>query len=356
MNILLLIALAPALALATAGPARADGGFLPYPGHEMWEPGQSAFLAYDEANGVESLSILPRFAGEPADFAWIVPVPSLPQVSEAEPELFGELATLTAPPARERDQFWQCTRMYTQPLAGGDQDGGGVEVVDERVVGIYRTITLGAADATALFDSLSTWGFLHDGNREAVTPVLQDYVDDGWYFVAMAVDSAAVAEAGWPYGKAAAAAPGAPYWYYPALQPVTFAFTSPTCVYPLRISRLSTQIENAVTLYVAAEHRVEFPGGSTTYANRLTAAERKALGERYPRAAAAVGDRRFLTRLYRGYAVDDLDADLVLTPAAADTEYLPVRYSGLPLGWLVFAGSVLGWAGWRRRRRTSGAA
>jgi hypothetical protein len=339
-----------ALAVAGAVTARADGGFLPFPGHEIWEPGQTALIAYDEASGAESLSILPRFSGEPADFAWIVPVPALPQVTAAEPALFAELAALTAPPARTRDEFWQCSRQFVEPLAGGDQDDGDVEVVDERVVGIYRTTIIDATDAAALFDSLATWGYLHDSNRAAVTPVLQDYVDDGWYFVAMAVDSAAVADAGWPYGKAAAAAPGAPYWYYPALQPVTFAFTSPTCVYPLRISRLSTQLENAVSLYVATEHRVEFPGCSTSYANRLTAAERAALAERYPRAAAAVGDRRFLTRLYRSYTGDDLDADLVLTPAAADTEYLPVRYSGLPFGWLAFGGSALGWAGWRWRR------
>lgn len=343
-------ALVIGLVVVGAATARADGGFLPYPGYDIWEPGQTALLAYDESTGAESLSILPRFGGEPTDFAWIVPVPSLPQVTESEPALFGELAALTAPPAHERDEFWQCTRQDMQPLAGGDQDNGGVEVVDERVVGIYRTTIIGAADAAALFDSLTAWGYLHAGNREAVTPVLQDYVDDGWYFVAMAVDSAAVANAGWPYGKAAAVAPGAPYWYYPALQPVTFTFTSPTCVYPLRISRLSTQLENTVSLYVAAEHRLEFPGCRTSYANRLTAAERAALAERYPRAAAAVGDRRFLTRLYRGYAADEMDDDLVLTPAAADTEYLPVRYSGLPFGWLAFGGSAFAWLGWRWRR------
>lgn len=343
-------ALALASALAPADRARADGGFVSPFGFPVWEPGQTAFLRHDAATGTEELSILPRFAGEATDFTWLVPVPSLPQVSEADPELFRQLSALTAPAYRSRDSFWDCERRYYD-LAGAEGPAdGGVEVVDDDVIGIYRTLVVAAADAGALVDSLSAWGFLHDGNRELVAPVLADYVDEGWYFVAMSVDSAAVAGAGWPFGKAATS-PEAPYYWHPTLQPMTFRFASTRAVYPLRISQVSTAANNAVSLYVATGHRADHPGLRTLYANRFAPGEHAAAAAAYPVAGAQLEAGQWLTRLYRDYSGPEMVADLVLQPAQTQAEVRAVHYSGLPVWSAAFGGAVAWWAAHRLRRR-----
>lgn len=345
-------AILAALLVSVAGPAplRADGGFMPPYGRDIYEPGQTAYIRYDSATASENLSILPRFTGPATDFAWVVPVPALPTVAEADEELFRELSAMTAPVRRSRDAFWSCKRDYTALAGAGD--GAGVEIIDESLIGIYRTMILGADDADALVDSLTTWGFLHEGNVETVTPLLQDYVADGWYFVTMTIDSTAVASAGYPYGKAATY-PGVPYFYYPALQPVSFTFASPDIIYPLRISRISAYEYSAVTLYVAADHRVDFPTGRTSYANRVSDAEFDAIVRQYPLVGGSLSRGAFLTRLSRSYTPQEMDADIVLARAHDDREFLPVYYSGLPVWTLLFGGSVLWWLRRRLRHRAA---
>jgi hypothetical protein len=338
-----------ALAATGAGSAGADGGYVSPYGFQVWEPGQTAFLSHDAATGIEELSILPRFQGEATDFMWLVPVPSLPEVWATDLELFRQLGVLTAPVYRSRDGFWDCG---SRDYATGDAErtDGGVEIIDDQVIGIYRTLTVAATEAGALTDSLNAWGFLHQGNRAAVVPVLEDYVDEGWYFVAMSVDSATVAGAGRPYGKAATS-PDAPWYWYPTLQPMTFRFASAQAIYPLRISQVSARESSPVSLYVAADHRVDFPGARTLYANRLDAREHAAIVAVYPAAGIRLQAGQWLTRLSRDYTGPEMIADLVLQPATTQTEIRAVHYSGLPVWTTVFGVSV-GW--WVVRRRRSG--
>lgn len=338
------------LALLPAGGVRADGGFVSPYGFPVWEPGQTAFLRHDAATGSEELTILPRFAGTPTDFAWLVPVPSLPEVSEADPELFRQLSALTAPVYRSRDSFWDCGSRYDDVTGAGGPDAGGVEVIDDDVIGIYRTLVVASADAGALVDSLTTWGFLHEDNLAVVAPVLADYVAEGWYFVAMSVDSAAVAGVEWPYGKAADS-PAMPYYWQPALQPMTFRFFSAQPVYPLRISQVSAAGINPVSLYVATDFRADFAGARTMYANRLAPGEHAAIAAAYPVAGAALRPGDWLTRLYRDYTAAAMDADLALEPAASTAEVRVIHYSGLPVWTALFGGSVAWWAVRRLRRR-----
>lgn len=347
--------LAVLFTVSAAAPAVADGGFMPPYGLDIYEPGQTAFIRYDSATATETLSILPKFLGEPTDFAWIVPVPALPTVVEANADLFRQLSTLTQPLYRSRESNRGCEDRYDYVVGDPMSDDGGVEIIDNALIGIYRTMILGSADAGALVDSLTTWGFLHAGNLATVTPLLQQYVDDGWYFVTMSIDSTAVAGAGWPYGKKAAnkeaANKDAPWYHYPSLQPVSITFASADIVYPLRISRISAYEDNAVHLYVAADHRVEFPSGQTAYANRLTDAEFEVISRMYPQLRDELWSGAFLTKLHRSYTPAEMDHDLVLTRASNDTEFLPIRYSGLPVGVLVMGGSVAWWLAFRRRFR-----
>lgn len=349
---ILVACLAGLLGGSTCGTALADGMYVAPWGYEIWEPAQLAFISYDADAGTEELSIMPKFHGDPTDFAWVVPIPALPEVSEADPQLFVELSRLTQPAYRSRDSFWNCEREYLTADYGALEGRDGVEIIDEEVVGIYRTMTLGADDATALMDSLTAWGFLHEGNRDEVEPMIRSYVDRDYYFVTMEVDSASIA--GWygGYGKDRPRPAGkavAPYYSYPSLQPVTFSFASAEIVYPLRISAVSAYEVSSVILYVAADHRMTFDGASTGYANRVTAGELSALRGSYPAVGYQLRAGDFLTKLQRRYTPHEMDADVVLGRAKDDAEYLSVYYSGWPLWSLVFAAATAGWLFLRRR-------
>ena len=325
--------------LSSAAPVLADGGFFSAPEREIWESSQIAFIQL--ADGLEDLKILPGFNGTATDFAWIVPVPAVPELATADPELFYEAATLTQPVYKHRDAEWGCEQ---REYAIMNPDG--VQIISEEVVGMYDTMVLGADNPDALADSLTEWGFLHAENIATVTPVLESYVYKGWVFVAMKVNEATLEEE-LPYLQ--------DYWYG-QMQPIRLTFPSEEMVYPLHISSLSSTYRSEVVIYTVGEHRMTYPGAETWYANKISASELSAISSRFPAVGAELAAGDFLTKLVREYSPSQMSADLVLTPAGADDEFRLVNYSGFPLFNLLLGGSLLGWLGmrwtlWRRKSR-----
>ena len=328
----LLAALTLALTLSTA--ALADG--MPFPPYmyEMYETDQIAFIEHDADAGIEELHILPVFRGNTIEFAWVVPTPSVPVVAESSDDLFWQCASLSAPVYRNRDSFWGCQENYYDAVAlPGNEDG--VTIYSHDLVGIYDVMILGASDAGALADSLTAWGYLHEGNVDDVLPVLEAYVDDGWSFTAMRVDEEALGGEG--------------YWYG-GVRPVKFTFASDEIVYPMRISAQGSDETCDVILYVVTDHRTTFDGARTDYANRLTADELAAVRHQYPVLGAKLVEGDFITKLSRTFTPAEMVEDLVLERASSDEEFKQVVYSGVPvtLGLLVAIG-----VGLRVRRRTS---
>jgi hypothetical protein len=324
-------------ALILGGPAHshADGAYLTPPEYRMVEPVQQALLEYDSATGTERLTIQPGFQGDAAAFVWLVPVPGLPTVAPASRYVFSYLSTLTRPAYRDRDGDWDCFQSPsydTEPYANG-----GVEVISQQLVGYYDALVLGATEAPALFDSLTTWGFLHAGNEAAATAALADYIADGWYFVAMRVDTLALAELeSWNS-------------HYLALDPVQLTFAAAAPVYPMKISALSASDVSEVHLYVAADHRMTFAGADTYYANHIAEADRN-LRQAYPLLAEVLRPGVFLTRLYRGYRAAEMTEDVYLQRAPQDDEFRLVDYGGFPVTGVLLLGPPAGWLVWRRRR------
>lgn len=112
-----LVLTAMGLGAATSG-ARADGKVMPpvLVPQEVAMPDQRALLAWRD--GVETLVIESAFVGKGTDFAWVVPLPSKPEV---EPATRGTLASVAAlmqpgvtPPAAEL--WWLALGL---PLVGG---------------------------------------------------------------------------------------------------------------------------------------------------------------------------------------------------------------------------------------------
>jgi len=325
------------LALAAAAvPARADGGMFPPWGYELYETEQIAVISHDAANARETLRVLPGFRSEASDFAWIVPVPALPQVAVEDVELFRQAGELTRPVWRSRDETWGCSESVAYD--GALDDGNGVDIIDDRIVGIYRTLVLGADDATALADSLTAWGYLHEGNEAAATAVFEGYVARSWYFVAMKIDPEALED--WQMEGG--------YWYG-RLAPVRLDFAADAPVYPLAISALSAAPSSEVILYTIADARLTFPGATTLYANRVSGRELQEIRSAYPAFGALLHADDFVTKLRRSFAPDEMDEDLALAPDQDDREFHQVFYSGVPLTAVLLLGTGL-WLRLRPRR------
>jgi len=323
-------------ALFAAQTARADGCILPPLDGDVSEGSQEAFIAYDPDTRTEDLVLRVGFQGDRRDFAWIVPVPSLPVLEEADVFFFTQCRLLTRPIYRQRDEGLGCRS--TRP--GNDVAPAGVEIYDEQRVGIYQTLTLGASEADALADSLERWGYLHDRNRRETRAALQTYIDRAWYFVAMRVDSTSL-----PFRP-----PG--YIWYGYLQPIRLTFASDEIVYPMRISAISSREEVGLTMYVCAPHRMEFPGAALEYANCFSPAELAEARDDCPLPAAFLDEGRFLTRLHAVFRPSTMGEDLVLRPAASDEEFRQLHYSGWPDHGMLPAGllaAALFLAGWRPR-------
>jgi hypothetical protein len=354
------VLLAACSILLFPGTVLADGMFIAPPGSFMYEPAQQAILEWDAEEQQETLTILPSFYGDARSFAWLVPTPTLPTVEAASSQLFWEIDQVTATVRRHRDGEWNCWGENRDYLVGADQTNEGVNIINESLVGYYRTLILHADDAQVLQDSLITWGFLHEQNQEEVVASLAHYVDQSWYFVAMQVDSTALDDYWYsgPYkdGLAETGKSQAPvYFPYWGLEPVQFSFTSEEPIYPMRISAYSAPQNTLVNIYTLADQRLDFPGARTYYANRFTGDEITQLGN-YPRLTARLTTGTFLTKLSRNFLASEMEEDLVLNAAASQDEFRGVYYSGFPLTSLLLLGSPVIWFSYRLRRRRSGPA
>jgi len=175
------------------------------------------------------------FEGDAEDFAWVIPVPNLPEIAVTDAELFRELSDFTAAEVPNGGGVG-CFGMGEGAVPG---PGDGVDVIEEEVVGPYATAILAATNATALADWLNANGYVFP---EAGEEIVSEYIEKEWYFVATKIN--AVEE-----GTGDALAEG-------AIEPIVLSFASNQTVYPLRISSLSAPTEalSEVLLYVLADY------------------------------------------------------------------------------------------------------
>ncbi|MCP4290985.1 MAG: DUF2330 domain-containing protein [bacterium] len=321
------------------GLAGADGLMLTAPAYYVYETGQQAFIRYDNETQQETLSILPTFRGQMNELAWIIPTPALPEVAEEDEEVFHELYTATSPVYRRRDNDWDSCSQNDSYFAEPGNDSN-VDIIDSQLIGYYQTMTLAAEDASALVDSLSTWGFLHENNIAEITPLINQYVEDDWYFVTVKVDSTTMAQV-FPYGME---------YYQGQLQPLKLSFSSDEIIFPMRISAPSAHSTTRVSLYLLSDHRMHFPGFQTLYANRFTQEEIDGLPAHFVlNEIFQPGD--FLTLLRDDLSPSEMLEDLIIVPAPNDDEFMAVHYSGLPWMTVLLMGPAIIWLAYRRFKK-----
>ena len=228
--------------------AFADGGVFEVDSGAGYSADQRAILAYDPDTKTETLVLSTQYAGDPVDFAWLVPVVSLPTAIvplEDGETAFTSLYYQTAPHA-----FFSVSGggMTGCGGCGGEGDGGtvpadeliGVNVVDQLHV---NGLEISILDATSA-DELAQWLALNSYRfPEAGKPVLNTYIGNGWKFVAVKVDNAADQ-------------PDAVSRYFPQ-HPLKLTFAAEQPVFPLCISSINSDAEGSeVLLYVISRHRM----------------------------------------------------------------------------------------------------
>ena len=186
------LALPFALAALAFEPAEADacgGCFIPpgeestvVTGHRMiLSVGMTQSTLYDQI----------EYSGEPEEFGWVLPIVGTVDVGTSSDLVFNQLGFDTAvtivPPVQD------CPDIYCEGFddsdgfgasggGGASNEGGGVDVLAEEVVGPYATVQLAADDP----DALNAWLTENGYNIPAdIQPVIDDYVAEGFNFLAM---------------------------------------------------------------------------------------------------------------------------------------------------------------------------
>jgi tetratricopeptide (TPR) repeat protein len=201
------------------------------------EPTQKAIMVYDA--GREDLILQVEYEGPVDEFGWLIPVPNLPTVQEGSMKCFYELSQYT-----QRHFEWRHQRSRTRSSAmtlGMDsaeaEPEPPVKVIETKIVGAYKIAVLSTKDAGALENWLATNHFYFPTNK---TDVLDMYVKQHWYFVAVKVNLGQ-GLLGTISSKLKLAAG--------ELHPLQISFASDHCVYPLKISSVNGQ-PSEVQVYV----------------------------------------------------------------------------------------------------------
>jgi hypothetical protein len=132
-----------------------------------------------------------EYQGDPADFAWVLPIQGPVQVGLSSDVLFSALdaatqTTILAPPLPTCPS---CACAYSTSGGGGylyggngSSSGGGVTVISQMVVGPYETVQLKSTDPASLTSWLTSHGYEIPTD---IASVIAAYIAEGFDFLAM---------------------------------------------------------------------------------------------------------------------------------------------------------------------------
>jgi hypothetical protein len=238
-------------------------------------PDQRAILAY--SNGIETLAIQTRFEGNPAEFAWVVPLPAVPKVTACSHGTFKTMPSLMARRVHANvPAIWigvlvlvaamvvmyHCrSRFYAALICLLLLFGGAVilmpalgkarasavataepslEVRTEEV-GNYEVNILSSKSADELVGWLTDHGF---DVGERAKAAIAAYAKDGWVFAASRASRSKIEAGGGTITPHA----------------LTFEFPTPVPVYPMRLTGANNTGPLEVSLYAFGTGTASAPG------------------------------------------------------------------------------------------------
>ena len=179
------------------------------------------------------------YSGEPASFAWVLPINGEAEVGVSDEALFNVVDAATAvrilPPPAGCPNGPPKDRGCDVPQSAGPtpNDPVAVDVLARETVGPYETVQLRSTDAGALERWLARNGFV---SPEAVRPVIGAYVRERFDFLALKLVP----------GKGVK-----------AMRPVRVTWPGASASLPLRMIAAGTGAVVGVSLWVIAEGRYE---------------------------------------------------------------------------------------------------
>jgi len=258
----------------------------------------------------------------------IMPTPTVAKVSLGDAAVFEALAVQMTPIVETNYDWWTWgwSLFPTMDGSGGAPPRGPVEVLDQVELGPLEAVVLAADDASGLTDWLNANGY---GVRDEITPILDQYIEQGWYFVAVKLVNEETLDGD--------------------LDPIRFTFEIPESgpVYPLALSQ-AARVEQTVNLYIFDEHQrsVTFTGDeSISYWQGGDATWAGAVDEP---SLLEYGNYLTAYSLYFYSPEYEIKGDLVMPQAKADSPRGQVVYAtvyvqviGIPLGWLIVVAVLL---------------
>jgi len=267
--------------------------------YEIYGSGQIALVKH--YGSIEELSILAKLNYGNQGFAWVVPLPSTPEIDEVSTDFFSELAEISKPVYRYRSYDFDCSS--PQPGYGrGEGKGEDYFLIVERSkkFDFLSTVVV----HTNQVDSLKTW-LENNGYSvsEKVISYIQAYIDKNWnHFFCAKITS----------GASDRNSVG-----------VKLTFESGDPVYPMTISRANfySYPYPLLFLYIISSHKMTFPKSDLLYANLINENELKKITEDFPELGAYLNKDDYLTKLSKEYTSASEMEDITLTQAADDKEY-----------------------------------
>jgi hypothetical protein len=158
---------------------------------------ESAIIVWDKATKTEHFIRRAEFQAEKADFGFLVPTPTKPELTEAPDDAFRELEQATRPEQIvERGYDFEataCALLFTTRKsaavpAGIEEARPPVRVLEEKQVGGFDAAVLEADNPSALAEWLKSHGY---ASRPALEEWLAPYVEKKWKLTAYKIAAAA---------------------------------------------------------------------------------------------------------------------------------------------------------------------
>ncbi len=269
------------LFISFTAPIFADGCFFGY--KDIEEPSQVGVILKDR--GTEDLILFVNAQGDVNDFAWVVPVPSYPTLSEGDPDLFFDLSYLTtytpSPP------IFSCGTGDIVYAPGNS----GVHIWESADIGVYKTTILSADNPSALINWLNENGYKFP---EDAQDAVDYYINKRYFFIAMKVkkENEEISQ------------------YYMGINPIRIHFSADKPIYPLKISSISASSTTEVLLYIFGHIPWEYPGFNVEYSSYITPKDYAGLGGI---SKLLNGKSLYLTKMRAILSPSDMKEDLIFS-------------------------------------------
>ncbi len=161
------------------------------------------------ADGWVEAHIQIQYSGDPERFAWVIPVPKTPELSVGSQPMFVNLLNATVPSFTLNTQFDFCDSEGNSsssagcgmssddsggsasfaPNGGGNPESEAPQIRLRQSVGAFEAVVLQPTSAQGMVDWLENNGF--DADAGDAVPIVADYVNRGYEFVAIKLRPAA---------------------------------------------------------------------------------------------------------------------------------------------------------------------